>query len=787
MLYAHNQGTHDLIVEAFQKHNNLCLVQGMGVGKSYIFMALASGLFGGRRILYIVPKFAVAENLKRYEEFSEIEERVDFTTFNAFNSQEFVEEMFNKYDVFVVDEAHHLGSPRYGKNVQKLLELVKGTEDKYFFAMTATPDRDCDGLDVSSLFDVRIDGLSTLDAIEAGLMPQLEYLACGWDISEEERKLYREKLDIENSKELLREILKDNPKNRWMVYFVDIQDMNDRMPVIKELFDGYRIIRIASDQKDSQDQINGIGENEKVVIVSVDMLLEGIHLPDMQGVLLFRNVQSLTVFTQIFGRITSIGATDSPLFVDCTNTAYRMFLKLLKYHGKGGAFNQKGNVREIIKVSLTNKKYVEIAQLLELMRSSSKPIDFDGKHYESIAEACRALGLDYNKVLKRSFRHGICAEDAMRYYLEKKHLFCFEGVYYDNMLHACKELGIPYRKAYRYYSEHKEEGCTRQEALQAVRELEKGTFFFRGERYKDVAACCEAFGLNANNVRGYAQRKDCDSQTAIEHYLKNGQPKRTKVTVFRGVSYSSQAECAKAFGIDRGGVNTIRVYARSHGIEWTEALEEFLQREPLTADGVSYRTVTEAAKKLGLSALRIRKEMDRGETFEEAVHTVRDMPSKHAFFFRGELFPTFKSACEHYGFSVGKVSSYMGKHNVSREDALAYYIEGANTFTFRGKVYSSAKECCDVFDVSYSAYLHYIDRHDVSKQEAIETLMSDGYEHSHYALTVNGESFKSAKEACQHFGLPYGRMAGRMQRMLKADPQLSRKECWEKVLADAIV
>ena len=129
----------------------------------------------------------------------------------------------------------------------------------------------------------------------------------------------------------------------------------------------------------------------------------------------------------------------------------------------------------------------------------------------------------------------------------------------------------------------------------------------------------------------------------------------------------------------------------------------------------------------------------------------------------------------------------MGKHNVSREDALAYYIEGANTFTFRGKVYSSAKECCDVFDVSYSAYLHYIDRHDVSKQEAIETLMSDGYEHSHYALTVNGESFKSAKEACQHFGLPYGRMAGRMQRMLKADPQLSRKECWEKVLADAIV
>ena len=75
--------------------------------------------------------------------------------------------------------------------------------------------------------------------------------------------------------------------------------------------------------------LQALNTEDKVIILSCDMLLEGYHVDTVDGVLLFRNVQSLTVFQQILGRVSSIGSNMSPLIVDCTESAYKLLTKLL--------------------------------------------------------------------------------------------------------------------------------------------------------------------------------------------------------------------------------------------------------------------------------------------------------------------------------------------------------------------------------------------------------------------------------------------------------------------------
>ena len=367
MLLQHNQKTYDFICDRFSSGtNNIILVQGMGTGKSFIFMELANNYFKDKKILYVVPKMTIESNLKKYDDFINEDDRVSFCTYNVFNDDEAVDKALSEYDLFVIDEAHHLGSDIYGNYLCKLLEKVKQRKEKAYFAMTATPVRSSDRKDVSRFFDEKVSGISTIEATQQGLMPQVEYLICSSQVSRIDRRKYNIKVDYENSIDLLHQIVKDNPKDRWLCYYATIKDLKSNRKIVEDLFPDHRIIEITSDTEHSQNSIDDIKNDEKIVICSVDKLLEGIHLPNMQGILLFRRVHSLTVFTQIFGRITAIGEKEIPLFVDCTNTGTRMLRKLdgVAETGEGTLDKRADASRPVLYTSLKNKKYFDISMLL---------------------------------------------------------------------------------------------------------------------------------------------------------------------------------------------------------------------------------------------------------------------------------------------------------------------------------------------------------------------------------------------------------------------------------------
>lgn len=181
-LLSHNQPAFQEISDSYKNGTKkIIYVSGVGTGKSFVFLAMAEQMKG--RILYILPKHAIRENIEAYGDYSAVKGKVSFVTFNKFTTLEKSRDIINGYEMVVIDECHHLGSDVYGRT---LLQAMSEDNERYYLGLTATPVRfkmDTtlpDGkvekdVDVSQFFEKRVDGISNFDAIRLGLMPPFQY------------------------------------------------------------------------------------------------------------------------------------------------------------------------------------------------------------------------------------------------------------------------------------------------------------------------------------------------------------------------------------------------------------------------------------------------------------------------------------------------------------------------------------------------------------------------------------------------------------------------------------
>ena len=164
--------------------------------------------------------------------------------------------------------------------------------------------------------------------------------------------------------------------------------------------------------------IDGVAKAERAVVLSVDMLLEGVHLPDITGIVLFRNVTSLTVFQQILGRVCSIGNTVEPLIVDATRTGPKMLAKLYAMELDHGVFKKKnlsssGNAKPILTLGIDTetewigiesflKKYTSLGKKMTSMENLEKAVSkytvLNGKIYPDL-DSWKKDKLSYQKLI----------------------------------------------------------------------------------------------------------------------------------------------------------------------------------------------------------------------------------------------------------------------------------------------------------------------------------------------------------------------------------------------------
>ena len=425
-LKPHNKTAVDKIVEAYRKGmNRVIYTSGVGTGKSFVFMGVAEKLMNEMtKILYVFPRYTVKENLEEYADLQWLSENItiDFITYNYFTDREKGIEKIKNYDLVVIDEAHHLFSDKYGDTLAACMKAVKGTK---FLGLTATPERDIkeDGRKVSAnvkeLFEISVNGLSNFDAIRLGLMPPFIYrvMLPEKDPKQVEKEYGNEvnvKVEYEDCETTLSEIVNTYQRKKWIVYFSDKKKLHEKENLVRRVFDGYEIFILYSDLRNLNAVIHGVQNAEKAVVLSVDMLLEGVHLPDVTGIVLFRNVTSLVTFQQILGRVCSIGNKTSPVIADASSSGPAMLAKLYKMSMEATARPVtilNGNTKPIFTLGIgADKEWTGIEEFLRLYSPEWKDIDvkkkldeaekkylsLDGKIFDSIEEWKKSR-LDYQK------------------------------------------------------------------------------------------------------------------------------------------------------------------------------------------------------------------------------------------------------------------------------------------------------------------------------------------------------------------------------------------------------
>jgi superfamily II DNA or RNA helicase len=213
------------------------------------------------------------------------------------------------FDVVIVDEFHHARAPSYDR-------LLRHLEPRELLGLTATPER-MDGKDVTEWFDNRIAvELRLWEAIDEGFLVPFQYfgIADGTDISDvtwrrggyvasELSDVYTgDQARVTKLLRAIKEIVYRPEAMRALGFCVSIEHAK----FMAQAFTDAGLASVAIDASTSQpDRATILAElraGKIRCVFSVDVLGEGVDVPDVDTVLLLRPTASATVFTQQLGR-----------------------------------------------------------------------------------------------------------------------------------------------------------------------------------------------------------------------------------------------------------------------------------------------------------------------------------------------------------------------------------------------------------------------------------------------------------------------------------------------------
>ncbi len=261
-------------------HNNAILAQSMEAYRDILGDDYSYGLYNGR----------------------EKEEDVD-CLFASFQTMRLHKKDFSKkdFDYVVVDESHHAPARTYRG-------VIDYFEPSFLLGLTATPRR-LDGARLDKLFGDPVCDFGLSDAIKKGLLVKVNYrlmldemsdigsiTAEGktFSTSELNRRLF---VPIRDS-EIAKVIQREKVGHSMLVYCCTIEHAAN----MHALIPGSGLVHSKQSPVENDKVLKAFRDKEINVLVSVDMLNEGIDIPHADTIVFLRSTVSPIVFQQQLGR-----------------------------------------------------------------------------------------------------------------------------------------------------------------------------------------------------------------------------------------------------------------------------------------------------------------------------------------------------------------------------------------------------------------------------------------------------------------------------------------------------
>lgn len=352
-LYKHNKEAYDKIEKMFESEDKVAIVHATGTGKSFISL---KWLYENRNkgCLFLAPTYEILDQLEQHikkqglsiSDFPNLKCAI-YPNFARLSAAEINNLHF---DNIVLDEFHRCGAQEWGRSINTLLNNNPGAK---VLGITATPIRFLDDNRnmAAELFHGNIASeISLTDAISKGILPMPTYISAVYSFKEdieriqrkidrfenpEYRGVFQKRLDeakrmLEKAKGLP-EIFEHhipNKSGKYIVFCRDYEHMQKMMDESQTWFSKVNpnvdIYSVYSNQgrdvnKQNVSDFENSSNDHIKLLFSIEMLNEGVHVEDVDGVIMLRPTISPIIYLQQLGRALSVGHNAHPIVFDIVN------------------------------------------------------------------------------------------------------------------------------------------------------------------------------------------------------------------------------------------------------------------------------------------------------------------------------------------------------------------------------------------------------------------------------------------------------------------------------------
>ena len=352
-LYKHNKIAYDKVKEMFETESRVAVVHPTGCGKSFIALKWLEEN-RDKRALFLAPTVSILRQITKHIEACGMSMR-DFPllrryTYSKLSKMTETEIADLGAEIVILDEFHRCGAEEWSKGISGIINVDAQTK---ILGFSATPIRYLDEhRDMAEeLFHGNVASeISLTEAMTDGILPMPTYINAVYsfqdDIDTRQQRINEHKRDLarEQAQEQLDEAKKvlekadglpeifakyiRNKAGKYLVFCRDKDHMEKMIEEAKTWFKGVNenvdMSSVASFIPNSQnraifDDFYSSDNDHLKLLFSIDMLNEGVHIPDIEGVIMLRPTASPIIYKQQLGRALSVGHNNNPVVFDIVN------------------------------------------------------------------------------------------------------------------------------------------------------------------------------------------------------------------------------------------------------------------------------------------------------------------------------------------------------------------------------------------------------------------------------------------------------------------------------------
>ena len=347
-LYTHNQIAYEAAVTMLESHRRAAVIHPTGTGKSFLAFQLIED-HPEARFLWLSPNDYIFENQQRNAERQF--PNVEFMTYTKLLRLPEDDLMALRPETIILDEFHRCGAYCWGQGVECLLRAYP---DAKVLGLSATPIRYLDNCRNMAEELFTVDGrlcvaseMTLGEAIVRGILPAPRYVTTMLRYQQELRR-YQKRIDTlvprgmkepsQRCLDALRRALSradglETILARWLkkgekyiIFCADwahVQEIKESIPDwFRDVDSDPHIYCLYAGKPETETEYEAFladrSEHTKLLLC-INRLNEGVHVPDVSGVILFRPTSSPILYKQQIGRALTAGGTQDPLILDIVN------------------------------------------------------------------------------------------------------------------------------------------------------------------------------------------------------------------------------------------------------------------------------------------------------------------------------------------------------------------------------------------------------------------------------------------------------------------------------------